>query len=159
MHGADVDDPTRTIRGAQVIHEILSDKKGSAQIDLKDKIEILLGDIPEIGVFFDAGVVHENVDLTHLLDSFGDDAAIVLRIGKITLNHVHPATQRRNGIGGLLRALAKSSIIHNNVSSLLGKTDSDGLSDSLRAACDECDFSFEFHWGFLLVFCLEKKVN
>ena len=46
---------------AELADEGLGEKERALEIDVHDLVEVLLGDVPEVGSDFDAGVVDEDV--------------------------------------------------------------------------------------------------
>ena len=73
VHGADVDDLARRLAALQMPDEGLRDEERALEVGVQDEVVVVLGDVPERGVFFDAGVVDEDVDLAEAGDAVGDE--------------------------------------------------------------------------------------
>jgi hypothetical protein len=145
VNGANVDDLAGTFGLAQVIHEILSEEESALEVDIEHEVVVAFGDVPKVRVFFDASVVHEDVDLAEIGYSFGDETAIVREIGKITADDTGAATEGLHFLPGLGSAGIAETVVDDDIRAFLSQPDGDGLSDSLGAAGDEGYFSLEFH--------------
>src|SRR3546814_11110226 len=77
MDGTDVDDAAGSAGVAQVPHKSLRDEERALQIDIEHEVVVGLGDIPEIGTPFDAGIVDEDVDRDEFFDRPINDTMIV----------------------------------------------------------------------------------
>src|SRR5207253_631630 len=124
-------------RFPEMIHEILGDEKGPAQIDVHHEIEIRLGHVPKIRPALDAGIVHEDIDLAELRDGFPDDPPVIGGTAQVALHRDGPAAELLNRLECLLRALADHPIVYYDIRALLGEANGDRLANALAASGHE----------------------
>src|SRR5512147_3252332 len=86
MNGTDVDDLAWALCLQPVPNERLSDKEHALQVDAQDEVEIFFADFPEIGATLESRVVDENIDRSHLGDSFQDDFSSLIDPADVALN-------------------------------------------------------------------------
>ncbi len=86
MDGGDVDDAAGEFGVAQTADEGLGEEEGALEIDVEDGIVVGLGDVPEGGLFFYAGVVDEDVAAAELLVGLVDEVRGVGEVGDVGLD-------------------------------------------------------------------------
>src|SRR5262249_15402732 len=62
MHRADVDDFSGAPTLAKVTHCGLRDKEHALEVDVQDGVEVVFGDVPEVGALLETGIVHKDVN-------------------------------------------------------------------------------------------------
>src|ERR1044071_1704420 len=129
VHGAYVDDLSRTPRLLEMAHDALRGKEYPFQIQIHDRVVLLLGHVPEIVALLDAGGVDEDVDLAEGFQRFVDQAIDAGNGGEISFNDRGFGAGGLNKFARLLRAFILSVVIDDNVRSIFGKTLGNRLSD------------------------------
>ena len=61
------------LRRLEMLDESLRGEERALEVGVEDEIVVLLGDVPERGVLFHAGVVDEDVELAQAGDAVGDE--------------------------------------------------------------------------------------
>jgi hypothetical protein len=69
-----------------VPHESLGDEENTFQIYIQNGIVIRFGNVPEIRVALESGIVHQDVDLTELRGSFGNEPLSIGYFAYVALN-------------------------------------------------------------------------
>ena len=96
----DVDDAAGLFGVAELAYEGLREEERAFEIDVHDKVVVGFGDVPEVGAFFYAGVVDENVAGAELLPGGVDERVAVGDAGDVGADHDGFATGRCTGRKG-----------------------------------------------------------
>src|ERR1043166_2730123 len=145
VHGAYVDDLSRTPRLLEMAHDALRGKEYPFQIQIHDRVVLLLGHVPEIVALLDAGVVDEDVDLAEGFQPLIDEAIGATDARQISFDDGRFCVGRFDECASFLRAFIVPMIIDDDVRTAPSQALGDRLSDSLAAAGDNGDFSGEIH--------------
>ncbi len=121
----------------------LCDEEETFQVDVQDGVVVGFGDVPEIGVAFEAGVVDEDIDAAELGDRVGDEFLAVRDDSDVVLKACGFASELldagRDFIGAdFIRTIAKG-----DVRALFCEALRDSEANALAAASDGDDFFYE----------------
>src|SRR3546814_14706344 len=105
-----VDDAAGSAGVAQVPHKSLRDEERALQIDIEHEVVVGLGDIPEIGTPFDAGIVDEDVDRAEFFDRLINDTMIVRGAADVAGDNVAAPTFSFDHLPRFMRVVAGESI-------------------------------------------------
>src|SRR5438128_65744 len=127
-----------------MIDEILGDEESSAQIDVHDKVEILLRDIPKIRPPFNARIVHQNVNLTHLSDALANDPPIVGCVAQVSLHCNNTAAESLDCFHRFMSTGTDDAVIYDDIGTIFRQANGNCLADALSATGHAGHFSSEF---------------
>ncbi len=134
---ADVDHLAAVPGGAAVLHERLRAEEHALQVHVHHAVVVLLGDVPEGRVVFDAGVVHQDVEASQRVDALRHQCAHGVDRCGVALKHRALAPRREDVAKGLLGALRIAVVVDHHIGALLRQPKRDATADALAAAGDE----------------------
>ena len=170
VHGADVDDASLPASIQQIFNERLAREEHALEVHIHHRLVVLLGDVPEIGILFDAGIVHQNVELAVMVDRLLDQALHVLDHAQIGADAVAPVVVAvalspmtlTPGLLDLLKRVVGSfrigAVVHHDLRPFGRQADRDALADATAAAGHQGHLVFESsHDGRFLVVGLSRR--
>ena len=102
----------------------------------------MFGDIPEIGVMFEARVVDQDIEFAQLSDGVVDEMLAIGNFPYITLNSNCAAALFRDFGDNFLRASLVGAVADGYVCAVLSEAFGNGAADALIASSDGDGFTF-----------------
>jgi hypothetical protein len=140
-NGANVDDAAPL---SEVVHSGLRHKEEAQHIDIEVPVKVLLGDGLDRGKLVHAGVVYEDVKSAIVFDGCLDDTLRLAGLGDVARHGYGLTTGCSDGSDDSVRPSLAGSVVHDYRSAFCGQRLSNGGSDALGCACDNCYFAFKF---------------
>jgi len=108
----------------------LREEERALEVDVHDEVEVGFGDVPEVGAFFYAGVVDEDVAGTELLPGGVDERVAVGDAGDVGADHDGFPAGGVDFVGGGLGLLDVVAVVDDAVRAFLCEALGDGLADA-----------------------------
>ena len=139
MHRADIHDAALPLQLAKFVHKLLRQKVRALQVHRHHLVIIVFVHLPEHGLLFQAGIVHQDVHCSELVDGSLDQVLPILGLGDVGSDGDPVRSCSLHALQRLLRAIRRANVVDDDLCAVLRKTFCNPLSNALPRPGDNCN--------------------